>query len=151
MYQQLSLQGGQDQGSLHVRDRPPRSCSRSTQAPDYVNWTLDQLDQTNTGQHAILTVVNDVDSNIQQIFMARIIANTATTSGGTSGNSTTVTLDQPLPGDQLQQLPALRALAGRQRGLSAVPGHATSSSPTRCSSISPTRSRSRSRTTRPPS
>ena len=29
--------------------------------------------------------------------MSRVIANTATTSGGTSGNSTTVTLDQPLP------------------------------------------------------
>src|SRR5208282_5860829 len=60
--------------------------------------TLDQLDQTNTGQHAILTVINDVDTNISQVFMARIIANTATTSGGTSSNSTTVTLDQPLPG-----------------------------------------------------
>ena len=70
----------------------------STMAPSYVNWTLDQLDQTNTGQHAVLTVINDVATNIQQIFMARIIANGATTSGGTSGNSTTVTLDQPLPG-----------------------------------------------------
>jgi hypothetical protein len=97
MYQQLSLQGGQDQGSC--------TCSSTTSvvltskmAPSYVNWSLDQLDQTNTGQHAVLTVVNDVDSSIAQMFQARIIANTATTNGGTSSNSTTVTLDQPLPG-----------------------------------------------------
>jgi hypothetical protein len=97
MYQQLSLQGGQDQGSCTCGSTTSVTLT-STQAPGYVNWTLDQLDQTNTGLHAVLTVVNDVATNIQQIFMARVIANTATTSGGTSGNSTTVTLDQPLPG-----------------------------------------------------
>jgi hypothetical protein len=96
MYQQLSLQGGQDQGSLTCGSTTSVTLT-STMAPSYVNWTLDQLDQTNTGLHAVLTVINDVDTNIQQIFMARIIANTATTSGGTAGNSTTVTLDQPLP------------------------------------------------------
>ena len=97
MYQQLSLQGGQDQGSCTCGSTTSVTLT-STQAPNYVNWTLDQLDQTNTGQHAVLTVVNDVDSNISQMFLARIIANGATTSGGTAGNSTTVTLDQPLPG-----------------------------------------------------
>ena len=97
MYQQLSLQGGQDQGSCTCGSTTSVTLT-STQAPSYVDWTLDQLDQTNTGQHAVLTVVNDVATNIQQIFMARIIANTATTSGGTASNSTTVTLDQPLPG-----------------------------------------------------
>ena len=96
MYQQLSLQVGQDQGSCTCSSTTSVVLT-STQAPAYVSWTLDQLDQSNTGQHAILTVVNDVDSNIQQVFMSRIIANTATTSGGTSGNSTTVTLDVPLP------------------------------------------------------
>ena len=97
MYQQLSLQGGQDQGSCTCGSTTSVTLT-STQAPGYVNWTLDQLDQTNTGLHAVLTVVNDVATNIQQIFMARIIANGATTSGGTASNSTTVTLDQPLPG-----------------------------------------------------
>ena len=96
MYQQLSLQGGQDQGSCTCGSTTSVTLT-STQSPDYVDWTPDQLDQTNTGLHAILTVVNDVDSNISQMFQARIIANTATTSGGTAGNSTTVTLDQPLP------------------------------------------------------
>ena len=96
MYQQLSLQTGQDQGSCTCSSTTSVDLT-STQGPDYVDWTLDQLDQTNTGQHAILTVVNDVDSNIQQVFMSRVIANTATTSGGSSGNSTTVTLDVPLP------------------------------------------------------
>jgi hypothetical protein len=97
MYQQLSLQGGQDQGSLTCGSTTSVTLT-STMAPSYVNWAMDQLDQTNTGQHAVITVINDVATNIQQIFMARIIANTATTSGGTAGNSTTVTLDQPLPG-----------------------------------------------------
>ena len=97
MYQQLSLQGGQDIGTCTCSSTTSVVLT-STQAPSYVSWTLDQLDQTNAGQHAVLTVVNDVDSNIQQMYQARIIANTATTSGGTSGNSTTVTLDTPLPG-----------------------------------------------------
>ena len=97
MYQQLSLQTGQDQGSCTCTSTTSVVLT-SKQAPSYVSWTLDQLDQTNTGQHAVLTVINDVDSNISQMFQARIIANTATTSGGTASNSTTVTLDQPLPG-----------------------------------------------------
>jgi len=96
MYQQLSLQSGQDQGSCTCTSTTSVVLN-STQAPSYVNWAMDQLDQTYTGQHAILTAVNDVDTNISQMFQARIIANTATTSGGTSSNSTTVTLDQPLP------------------------------------------------------
>ena len=53
----------------------------------------DQLDQTSTGQHAILTVYCDTIANLQQMFSARAIASTAMTAGGSS----TLTLDRALP------------------------------------------------------
>ena len=148
MYQQLSLQTGQDQGSCTCTDTL-HVVLKSTQGPLYVNWALDQLDQTNTGQHAILTVVNDVDSNISQMFQARIIANTATTGGGTSGNSTTVTLDQALPGTNYN---SYRLYASVPRAMSFIGATWSRIRPsrTRCSSISRIPSRSRLRTTRPP-
>ncbi|MGO9725133.1 MAG: cell envelope integrity protein TolA [Streptosporangiaceae bacterium] len=96
MYQTLSLQSGQDQGSCTCTDTL-HVVLTSTQGPSYVSWTIDQLDQSNTGQHAILTFFSDTIPDVQQLFQARIVANTATTSAGTSGNSTAVTLDQPLP------------------------------------------------------
>ncbi len=52
-----------------------------------------QLDQTITGQHAIITVFADTIANVEQQFMARVLANTAMTAGGTS----TLTLDRALP------------------------------------------------------
>ena len=98
MYQSLSLQSGQDQGSCNFTGGSTTQVNLvSTQGPAYVNWTLDQLDQSNTGLHAILTVFSDTIPGVQQLYQARIIANLATTSGGTSSNSTTVTLDTPLP------------------------------------------------------
>ena len=89
-YQQLSLQTGQDQGSC--------TCSSTTAVVitsqnTSLTLTADQLDQTSTGQHAILTVYCDTIANLQQMFSARVIANTAMTAGGTS----TLTLDRALP------------------------------------------------------
>ena len=89
-YQQLSLQTGQDQGSC--------TCSSTTAVVitsqnTSLTLTPDQLDQTSTGQHAILTVYCDTIANLQQMFSARVIANTAMTAGGTS----TLTLDRALP------------------------------------------------------
>ena len=89
-YQQFSLQTGQDQGSC--------TCGSTTSATitsqnTSLTLTADQLDQTSTGQHAILTVYCDTIANIQQMFSARVTANTAMTAGGTS----TLTLDRALP------------------------------------------------------
>src|SRR5271157_1160882 len=89
-YQQLSLQTGQDQGRC--------TCSSTTAVVitsqnTSLTLTADQLDQTSTGQHAILTVYCDTIANLQQMFSARVIANTAMTAGGTS----TLTLDRALP------------------------------------------------------
>src|SRR5271157_1442581 len=90
MFQTLSLQTGQDQGictcgdTLHVTITSQNSS---------LTLTADQLDQTSTGQHAILTVYSDVIANVQQMFSARVIANTAMAAGGSS----TLTLDRALP------------------------------------------------------
>ncbi len=89
-YQQLSMNTGQDQGSC--------TCLSTTQVvitSQNTSLTLpvNQLDQTITGQHAIITVFSDSIANIEQQFMARVIANTAMVAGGCS----TLTLDRPLP------------------------------------------------------
>jgi hypothetical protein len=89
-YQQLSLQTGQDQGSC--------TCTSTTTVvitSQNTSLTLaaDQLDQTDTGQHAQITVISDIIATVQQMFTARVIANTAMTAGGTS----TLTLDRALP------------------------------------------------------
>ncbi len=89
-YQQLSLQGGQDQGSC--------TCSSTTQvvitsSNTALTLTADELDQTATGLHAILTVLSQVTSGLQQLFSTLVIANTAMTAGGTS----TLTVATPLP------------------------------------------------------
>ena len=89
-YQEFSLQTGQDQGSC--------TCSSTTAVVitsqnTALTLTADQLDQTSTGQHAVLTVYCDTIANLQQMFSARVIANTAMTAGGTS----TLTLDRALP------------------------------------------------------
>jgi len=89
-FQTFSLQTGQDQGSC--------TCTSTTQVVitsqnTSLTLTADQLDQTSTGQHAVLTVYSDTIANLQQMFSARVIANTAMTAGGSS----TLTLDRPLP------------------------------------------------------
>ncbi len=89
-YQQLSLQGGQDQGSC--------TCSSTTQvvitsSNTALTLTADELDQTATGLHATLTVLTQVASGLQQLFSSLVIANTAMTAGGTS----TLTVATPLP------------------------------------------------------
>jgi hypothetical protein len=90
MYSQLSLQTGQDQGSC--------TCSSTTSVVitsqnTALTLSADQLDQTDTGQHAQITVWADVISGVQQSYTARVVANTAMTAGGTS----TLTLDRALP------------------------------------------------------
>ena len=89
-YSQLSLQSGQDQGSCTC---PSTTTVVITSQNTSLTLAADQLDQTDTGQHAVLTVVSDVITGVQQLFSARVVANTAMTAGGTS----TLTLDQPLP------------------------------------------------------
>jgi hypothetical protein len=84
-----SLQGGEDHGSC--------TCSSTTQvAIQSFNGSLvltsDQLDQTSSGLHAILTVTQAFGSGIAQMFSTSVIANTATTSG-----ASTLTVSPPLP------------------------------------------------------
>ena len=89
-YAQLSLQTGQDQGSCTC---PSTTTVVITSQNTALTLAANQLDQTNTGQHAVVTVIADVITGVQQLFSARVIASTAMTAGGTS----TLTLDQALP------------------------------------------------------
>jgi hypothetical protein len=89
-YSQLSLQTGQDQGSCTC---PSTTTVVITSQNTALTLAANQLDQTNTGQHAVITVISDVITGVQQLFSARVVANTAMTAGGTS----TLTLDQALP------------------------------------------------------
>src|SRR5271166_59943 len=84
-----SLQGGQDQGSC--------TCSSTTQVViqsfnTALVLTSDQLDQSTSGLHAILTVSQAFGSGIAQMFSTSVIANTSTTSG-----ASTLTVAPPLP------------------------------------------------------
>jgi len=90
MFQVFSLQTGQDQGSCTCTSTTAVAITSQNTS---LTLTADQLDQTSTGQHAILTVYSDTIANIQQMFSARVIANTAMTAGGSS----TLTLDRALP------------------------------------------------------
>ena len=90
MYQQLSLQGGQDQGTCVCTSTVTVDITSNNTA---LAFASDQLDQTDTGQHAQLTAYLEVITNVQQSFTARVVANTAMTAGGTS----TLTLDRALP------------------------------------------------------
>ncbi len=89
-YQQFNLQTGQDQGSCTCTSTTSVVITSSNTS---LTLTANQLDQTDTGQHAQLSVYQDAIPNVEQIFTARVIANTAMTAGGTS----TLTLDRPLP------------------------------------------------------
>ncbi len=90
MYQTLSLQTGQDQGSCTCGSTTSVTITSQNTS---LTLTADQLDQTATGQHAIITVYSDTVTNLEQMFSARVIANTAMSAGGTS----TLTLDRALP------------------------------------------------------
>jgi len=90
MFQQLSLQGGQDQGTCVCTSTVTVQITSSNTK---LTFAADQLDQTDTGQHAQITVFLEAIANVQQSFTARVIGNTAMTAGGTS----TLTLDRTLP------------------------------------------------------
>jgi hypothetical protein len=90
MFATLSLQAGQDQGSCTC---PSTTSVVITSQNTALTLASDQLDQTNTGLHAQLTVFADVISGVQQSFTVRVTANTAMTAGGTS----TLSLDRALP------------------------------------------------------
>ncbi|MGA8349575.1 MAG: hypothetical protein WB773_17440, partial [Isosphaeraceae bacterium] len=84
-----SLQGGQDQGSC--------TCSSTTQVViqsfnTSLVLTSNQLDQSTSGLHAILTVSQAFGGGIAQMFSTSVIANTSTTSG-----ASTLTVSPPLP------------------------------------------------------
>ena len=89
-FQNFNLQTGQDQGSCTC---PSTTDVRITSSNTSMTLSANQLDQTDTGQHAIVTVYSDTVTNLQQMFSARVTANTAMTAGGTSD----LTLDRALP------------------------------------------------------
>lgn len=90
MFQTLSLQTGQDQGSCTCGTTTSVTITSQNTA---LTLAANQLDQTLTGLHAQITVFSDVITNVQQSYTARVIANTAMTAGGSS----TLTLDRALP------------------------------------------------------
>jgi len=89
-FQTFNLQTGQDQGSCTC---PSTTDVRITSSNTSLTLTTNQLDQTDTGQHAIVTVYSDTVTNLEQMFCARVTANTAMTAGGTAD----ITLDRALP------------------------------------------------------
>ncbi len=91
MFQQLSLQGGQDQGTCVCTSTTTVNITSSNTS---LTFAANQLDQTDTGQHAQITVLDISIPNVQQSYTARVVGNTAMTAGGTS----TLTLDRALPG-----------------------------------------------------
>jgi hypothetical protein len=58
-----------------------------------VHWGSDYWDQTTSGVKGWVTLYSDVTAGVDQVWMARVTANTALTAGGTS----TLTIDQTLP------------------------------------------------------
>jgi len=86
----FSLNGGQDSGSCTC---PDTLTVRVTSEDASLTWAANALDQTSTGKHAIITVYSDILTGFQQMYHARVIANTALTAGGTSD----LTLDRALP------------------------------------------------------
>ncbi|HMF38321.1 MAG TPA: hypothetical protein VKF17_16880 [Isosphaeraceae bacterium] len=93
-FKQLTLGTGQDLGSC--------VCDSTTEVTITSNNTAltlaaDQLDQTDTGLHAIITVSEIIASSglasVSANFSTQVIANTAMSAGGSS----TLTLAQPMP------------------------------------------------------
>ena len=89
-WQQFSIQTGQDEGSCTC---PSTTTITVTSQNTSLTWAANALDQTVTGLHALVTVYQDALANVQQVFSARVISNTALTAGGSS----TLTLDRALP------------------------------------------------------
>lgn len=89
-WQQFSLNTGQDTGSCTC---PNTTTVRVTSRDTALTWAANALDQTATGKHALITVFSDALTGIQQMFSARVIANTSLSAGGTSD----LTLDRALP------------------------------------------------------
>lgn len=89
-YEQFSLTSGQDSGSCTC---PNTTTVTVTSEDSTLTWAANALDQTDTGLHAVVTVYSDTLPGLQQMFSARVIANTALTAGGTSD----LTLDRALP------------------------------------------------------
>ena len=87
---QQSLQGGQDQGTItgftDVSDFTIKSSNTA------LTLAANALDQ-NTGLHAIVTVVQNVVSGLNQMFSTSVIANGAMSAGGTC----LLTVSPPLP------------------------------------------------------
>ena len=84
-----NLQGGQDSGSCTIASTTQVNIQSSNSS---LTLTSDQLDQSATGLHAILTVYQAFGSGIAQMFSTSVIANTATTTG-----ASTLTVAPPLP------------------------------------------------------
>jgi hypothetical protein len=89
-YVQQSLQGGQDHGTCSCTSTTSVVITSSNTAQ---TLSSDQLDQSSTGLHAILTVIQSPVTGLQQMFSTSVIANTAMTAGGTS----TLTVSPSLP------------------------------------------------------
>ncbi|MGO9601690.1 MAG: hypothetical protein ACLP7Q_27275, partial [Isosphaeraceae bacterium] len=87
---QQSLQGGQDQGTATCTSNTSVTIKSSNTA---LTLSSDQLDQSSTGLHAILTLTQSPITGLQQMFSTSVIANTALTAGSTS----TLTVSPPLP------------------------------------------------------
>ena len=88
MFATLNLQSGQDQGSCTC----PSTTTVQITSQNSNTYTADQLDQTVTGLHAIITVMCDSIPGVTQSFSARVTQNNATSSG-----TTLLTVDQTLP------------------------------------------------------
>src|SRR5208282_3774148 len=89
---QQSLQGGQDHGTINSGLTTTTSVV-ITSSNTALTLSSDQLDQSSTGLHAILTVIQSPVTGLQQMFSTSVIANTSMSAGGTS----TLTLSPPLP------------------------------------------------------
>lgn len=90
-WQTYSLNTGQDQGKCTC---PDTTHVTITSQDATLTLAANELDQTVTGLHATITVYQDAIANVEQMYAAKVTANTAMTAGGSS----TLTLDRPLPG-----------------------------------------------------
>ncbi|MGO8949905.1 MAG: hypothetical protein ACLQUY_20065 [Ktedonobacterales bacterium] len=93
-FNQLSLQGGQDQGLItsiaDVSDFNIQSSNTSLTIP--ASGGSGALDQSSTGLHAIVTVYSTVISGVNQMFSTSVIHNSSITAG-----AGTLTVSPPLP------------------------------------------------------
>ena len=114
-FQTFNLQTGQDQGSCTC---PSTTDVRITSTNTSLTLTANQLDQTDTGQHAIVTVYSDTVTNLQQMFSARVICQYR----HDRRRHVRPHARSSLALDSVQRLPALRPLDGWERRLAPVQG-----------------------------